>query len=201
MNDILNGYVRPDGTRELSAEEKMEKGRIAINTLARYRERKAANADSSELAGLNDTLQANMPYFGYGYIKDKAELVPYIPLCFYAFRVMVGLGAYFILLFAVIIFLLYKRDIQKYGYLLWLGVLSLPLAYIASEAGWIVAEMGRQPWAIQDLLPTCAAVSDISAGSVAVTFFIFLALFTTLLAVEVNILCKQIKKGPEYTAN
>ena len=162
VNDILNGYVRPDGTRELSA---------------------------------------NMPYFGYGYIKDKAELVPYIPLCFYAFRVMVGLGAYFILLFAVIIFLLYKRDIQKYGYLLWLGVLSLPLAYIASEAGWIVAEMGRQPWAIQDLLPTCAAVSDISAGSVAVTFFIFLALFTTLLAVEVNILCKQIKKGPEYTAN
>ena len=77
----------------------------------------------------------------------------------------------------------------------------MPLAYIASEAGWIVAEMGRQPWAIQDLLPTCAAVSDISAGSVAVTFFIFLALFTTLLAVEVNILCKQIKKGPEYTAN
>ncbi len=200
VNDILNGYVRPDGTKELSAEEKMEKGRIAINTLALYRKRKAASADSSELAGLNARLQANMPYFGYGYIKDKSELVPYIPLCFYAFRVMVGLGAYFILLFAVIIFLLYRRDIQKYGYMLWIGVFSLPLAYIASEAGWIVAEMGRQPWAIQDLMPTCAALSDISSGSVALTFFIFLALFTTLLAVEVNILCKQIKKGPEYTS-
>lgn len=200
INDILNGYVRPDGTKELSVEEKMEKGRTAINTLALYRERKAASADSNELAKLNTTLQANMPYFGYGYIKDRAELVPYIPLCFYAFRVMVGLGAYFILLFAVILFLLYRKDIQKYGYLLWIGVFSLPLAYIASEAGWIVAEMGRQPWVIQDLMPTSAAVSDISSGSVALTFFIFLALFTALLIVEINILLKQIKKGPEYTS-
>ena len=178
----------------------MEKGRTAINTLALYRERKAASADSNELAKLNTTLQANMPYFGYGYIKDRAELVPYIPLCFYAFRVMVGLGAYFILLFAVILFMLYRKDIQKYGYLLWIGVFSLPLAYIASEAGWIVAEMGRQPWVIQDLMPTSAAVSDISSGSVALTFFIFLALFTALLIVEINILLKQIKKGPEYTS-
>ena len=113
---------------------------------------------------------------------------------------MVGLGAYFILLFAVILFLLYRKDIQKYGYLLWIGVFSLPLAYIASEAGWIVAEMGRQPWVIQDLMPTSAAVSDISSGSVALTFFIFLALFTALLIVEINILLKQIKKGPEYTS-
>lgn len=76
----------------------------------------------------------------------------------------------------------------------------MPLAYIASEAGWIVAEMGRQPWVIQDLMPTSAAVSDISSGSVALTFFIFLALFTALLIVEINILLKQIKKGPEYTS-
>jgi cytochrome d ubiquinol oxidase subunit I len=61
-----------------------------------------------------------------------------------------------------------------------------------------VAEFGRQPWTIQDMLPTGVAVSDISSGSVALTFFIFLALFTTMLAVEINILLKQIKKGPEY---
>ena len=74
----------------------------------------------------------------------------------------------------------------------------LPLAYIASEAGWILAEMGRQPWAIQDMLPLNAAVSNIGSGSVATTFFIFLVLFTTLLAVEIRILCKQIVKGPDH---
>ena len=73
----------------------------------------------------------------------------------------------------------------------------LPLGYVASEAGWVVAEMGRQPWAIQDMMPTWVGVSDIGSANVMVTFFIFLALFSTLLAVEVNILRKQIKKGPE----
>lgn len=78
------------------------------------------------------------------------------------------------------------------------AIIMIPLAYIASESGWIVAEIGRQPWTIQDLLPVSAAISDIGAGSVATTFFIFLALFTTMLAVEISILMKQIKKGPEY---
>ena len=75
--------------------------------------------------------------------------------------------------------------------------LALSLAYIATESGWIVAEMGRQPWTIQDLLPTWAAVSDLNSGSSIITFFLFLALFTTMLAVEINILFKQIKKGME----
>ena len=74
----------------------------------------------------------------------------------------------------------------------------LPLAYIASEAGWIVAELGRQPWAIQDMMPTLAAVSDISTGSVALTFFIFLVLFTVLLVAELRIMCKVISN---HTSN
>jgi cytochrome d ubiquinol oxidase subunit I len=72
----------------------------------------------------------------------------------------------------------------------------VPLAYIASECGWLVAEFGRQPWTIQDMLPTWASVSDLNAGSVAFTFILFLILFTTMLAVEINILLKQIQKGP-----
>ena len=76
----------------------------------------------------------------------------------------------------------------------------MPLAYIASESGWLVAEFGRQPWTIQDMLPTWVSVSDIQSSAVALTFFLFLILFTTMLAVEINILLKQIKKGPEYSA-
>ena len=67
------------------------------------------------------------------------------------------------------------------------------LVYLASEAGWIVAELGRQPWAIQDMLPTVAAVSDISSSSVALTFFIFLVLFSVLLFAEIRIMCRVIK--------
>jgi cytochrome d ubiquinol oxidase subunit I len=71
------------------------------------------------------------------------------------------------------------------------------LAYICSQAGWIVAEVGRQPWAIQDILPVQAAVSKNETASVVLTFFIFLVLFTTLLIAELGIMRKVIKSGPE----
>ena len=64
---------------------------------------------------------------------------------------------------------------------------SIPLAYLASVSGWIVAEVGRQPWTIQDLLPTVASVSRINTGSLITAFFLFVVLFTTLL----------IRIGPE----
>jgi cytochrome d ubiquinol oxidase subunit I len=141
-----------------------------------------------------------MPYFGYGYIHDKSELVPFIPINFWAFRIMVGLGCLFILFFALVLFLVYKKSLTTLPHwAYWVAVIMVPLAYIASESGWIVAEMGRQPWTIQDMLPTWVAVSDLHSSSVITTFFIFLVLFTTMLAVEINILLKQIKKGPEYT--
>lgn len=201
VNDILNGgYTMPDGTTALSAEEKMERGRKAIGDLKEYRAimaKDASAANSPKVEQLRTSLKENMPYFGYGFVKERSQLVPFIPVCFYAFRVMVGLGTLFIFFFAAVMFLAYRKDLRKFRWLLWGGILLLPLGYIASEAGWIVAEMGRQPWTIQDMLPTWAGVSAVGSGSVMLTFFIFLALFTTLLAVEINIMLKQIKKGPE----
>ena len=164
-----------------------------------------------------------MQYFGYGYIKDKEDVVPPIAVNFWAFRIMVGLGCVFILYFIVLLLMVYdvpflsiftRRLLATIGLLpetaadakgitglpdwhYWAAILLVPLAYIASECGWLVAEFGRQPWTIQDMLPTWASVSDLNASSVALTFFLFLALFSTMLAVEINILLKQIKKGPE----
>ena len=193
VNDLLNGYTRADGKREPSAEEKMQRGRKAIATLAEYRKLKAANPGDKQLPRLAAQLKEDMPYFGYGYIKDRAELVPYIPVNFYAFRVMVGVGTLLLLFFLVIGHVAWRRDVAgSRRWLHWAAIAMLPLAYIASEAGWIVAELGRQPWAIQDMMPTLAAVSDISTGSVALTFFIFLVLFTVLLVAELRIMCKVI---------
>ena len=194
VNNLLNGYTRPDGQREPSAEEKMMRGRQAITALAQYRKIKAANDNDTRLPALEAQLKRDMPFFGYGYIKDRAELVPYIPINFYAFRVMVGVGTLLMLFFLIIGHMAWRNDITRpYRWLHWAALAMLPLTYVASEAGWIVAELGRQPWAIQDMLPTVAAVSNLSAGSVATTFFIFLALFTLLLVVEVSILCRVIK--------
>lgn len=81
--------------------------------------------------------------------------------------------------------------------LLRIGVISVFLGYIAQQAGWIVTEVGRQPWAIQGLLPVSVARSNLDSGTVAVTFFIFLALFAVMLIAEVKIMAKQISIGPE----
>ena len=78
-----------------------------------------------------------------------------------------------------------------------MALLTIPLAYIAGQAGWVVAECGRQPWAIRDLLPTSAAISKLDVGSVQTTFFIFLFLFTVMLIAEIGIMIRAIKKGPE----
>ena len=217
INDLLNGYTAPDGTVEPSVEEKMERGKEAIAALAAYRQ---AVKDGDDMAGeYYGALQENIQYMGYGFIKDKHDVVPYVPVNFWAFRIMVGLGCVFILFFAVMTLLSFKvpflslltrRLLAAFGLLpethadmhdisglpkwhYWLAIALVPLAYICSESGWLVAEFGRQPWTIQDMLPTWAAVSDLHSGSVIITFCLFLVLFTAMLAVEINILLKQIK--------
>ena len=190
VRDIIKGYPKADGTQEPSLKEKQERGRKAIQALKDFRAGKDKEANRK-------VLERDMKYFGYGYIKDADQLVPFIPVNFWAFRIMVGLGALFILVFTVLLFVVYRKDITRPRWLQMLGIALIPLAYIASESGWLVAEFGRQPWTIQDMLPTWAAVSDLSSGGIAFTFFLFLFLFTAMLAVEVSIMCKQIKKGPE----
>ena len=222
VNDLLRGYTLPDGTREPSADEKIASGRTAIAALQAYRQARAEGNDSAATQQLQ-LFRQNEKYMGYGYVNDKRDLVPYIPLNFWAFRTMVGVGCLLILFFGLVAVLAFRiplvsivtrRLLATFGLLPetqadmtasgtqpnWLAkaaILMVPLAYIASESGWIVAEMGRQPWTIQDMLPTWAAVSELNAGSVAVTFILFLGLFTAMLGVEVGILLKQIKKGPE----
>jgi len=224
INNLLNGYTRPDGKQEPSFEEKMARGQQAILALQDYRESKKQGASELVLSEQLSILNANMPYFGYGYMKNRRDAVPPITVNFWAFRIMVGLGCLFILYFAVLLLMAFRipwlsaitrrllaivcilpetqaddtnsiATLPKWHY--WFAILLVPLAYIASESGWLVAEFGRQPWTIQDMLPTWVGVSDVNGFSVALTFFLFLFLFTLMLCVEINIMLKQIKKGPE----
>ena len=81
---------------------------------------------------------------------------------------------------------------------LWIAALvCIPLVYIGGQCGWIVAEVRRQPWTIQGLLPVNVAISSLSAGAVKTTFFLFLAIFSLFLIIEIRIMVGAIKKGPE----
>jgi cytochrome d ubiquinol oxidase subunit I len=199
INNLLEGgYQLNNGTTALSANEKIERGRIAIKAYGDYRQ---AKKDKDEVAAVEARalLDENFSYFGYGYLNGPEDLIPPVGLTFYAFHIMVILGGFFILLFIIAIIFSFKDKFQNVRWLQWVCLWSIPLAYIASQAGWIVAEVGRQPWAIQDILPVSAAVSKLNTSSVQVTFFLFLVLFTILLVAEIGILVKAIKKGPNFS--
>jgi cytochrome d ubiquinol oxidase subunit I len=179
-------------------QEKIDKGKTAIDALAAYKRAKKVGNEQTASEQLR-ILKENYAYFGYGYYHghDPYELIPPVRITFYAFHTMVGLGTYFILFFALMLYFTIKNKIQDKKFWLKLAVWTIPLAYVAQEAGWIVAEVGRQPWVIQDLMPTIAAVSKIASENVIITFFMFLAVFTALLIAEIKIMLTQIKKGPE----
>ena len=194
INDILEGYTDSEGNRVLSADEKKERGDIALAAFKAYREN--METDPEAAADARKVLEENVEYFGYGYIKDKEDLVPPVWLVYWPFRIMVGLGCFLLLLMIVVLWAERKDRIASLTWLQWVALCSIPLVYIAGQAGWIVAEVGRQPWAIQDLLPVNAAVSSLSAGAVRTTFFVFVAVFTLFLAIEIRILLKAVRKGP-----
>ena len=201
INDIIDGgYTLKDGTTALSFEEKRMRGEKAIEALANYQIAKDEGRDD-ELASFEATLKENFAYFGYGYLDKPEQSIPNVPLLFYTFRVMVMIGFYYILLFAIVWYFNRKKTLMDNKWILYVSLWSLPLAYIAGQAGWIVSEVGRQPWAIQDILPVQASISSLEVESVITTFMLFLIMFTVLLIAEVSIMVKQIKKGPEEVAD
>ena len=180
----------------MGADEKMQKGRLAVDALESYKEAKKSG-NETQLVQSKVILDENMKYFGYGHIKKAEDIVPPIGITFYSFHIMVALGSWFTMLFAMVLFFATKRDILKYPLLLKASLWSIPLGYIASEAGWVVAEVGRQPWAIQDLMPVGIAATKIATTNVMISFFIFAVLFTILLIAEIKIMTKQISIGPD----
>lgn len=194
INNILDGYTTSNGEKVLSAEEKITRGKIAIEAFKEYRLLK--NTDETAAIAARETLDKNINYFGYGYIDSQEELVPPVDLIYWSFRVMVGLGGFLFILMLVVLWAEYKKRLTNMKWLLWVALFSIPLVYLAGQAGWIVAEVGRQPWVIEGLLPVKAAVSSVNVGAVQTTFFLFVAIFTLFLVIEMRILIKAIKKGP-----
>ena len=129
--------------------------------------------------------------------KAAWDTVPSVAPLYWSFRVMVALGMFFIVLTATFFVLSARRKLDAYPWLLKVAVASIPLPWIAAEAGWIVAEVGRQPWVIEGVLPTAAAVSSLGAKTLLLTIAGFVSIYTVLLVIEIKLMLGAIRKGPE----
>jgi cytochrome d ubiquinol oxidase subunit I len=190
------------------AQTRIKKGIIAYEALYKLRQSKG-NADPQTLA-LFDQHQSDL---GYGLLlkrytptvtnateeqisKAAWDTVPNIIPLFWSFRIMVGIGFALIALFATAFYLSTKRRIEQSRWFLKLALLSLPLPWIAAELGWIVSEHGRQPWAIEGILPTNLGVSSVSSGQVWLSLIGFVVFYTLLAIIDVFLMVKYIKLGP-----
>ncbi len=196
------------GIHELVDEMKgrIRKGIAAYGALVKFQ------ADRGDKAA-RAALVKDAPWLGYGLLLkrtvadptkateadiDRAAwaTVPDVPVLFWLFRVMVGLGFYFIAFFAGAFYLSARRRQDRYRPLLWLAVATLPLPWIAAEVGWVVAEYGRQPWVIEGILPTFLGVSSVSGATVLFSLAGFILFYTALAVVDVTLLVKYIRLGP-----
>lgn len=186
----FEGYVPGINDLKREGEEKMVRGKQALEAFRMYRETRETDSVAAAVHARN--LAKDVQYFGYGHITSTDQLVPPVPIVFWSFRIMIALGG--ALLLVMLLFLWYGRkkgDLPRW--LLHAGLWSIPAVYLAGQAGWAVAEVGRQPWIIQDLMPVSAAISELPTQNVALTFFIFLAIFTALLVAEIKIMTSVIR--------
>jgi cytochrome d ubiquinol oxidase subunit I len=188
------------------ARERIHSGMLAYQALTTLQ----ANPDDQRAEKI---LNANQENIGYGLLlkqytdevtqatpeqinKAAWDTVPDVFTLFWSFRVMVGLGLYFIALFATAFYLVQRRRLNK-RWFLWLALWSLPLPWVAAEVGWVVAEYGRQPWVVDGLLPTFMGVSSLSVSSVWISLSGFIFFYTVLAIIEVYLMTKYIRIGPD----
>ena len=195
----------------MRAEVRIREGIKAYDALQQIR---AAGSTQTVTQGVRDAFENNGQDLGYAlllkrYVDDPRQAtdaqiakaawdtVPQVLPLFWLFRIMVGIGMTLILLTGTFFVLSARRQLDKRRWLLKAAVWAIPLPWIAIEAGWLVAEFGRQPWVIEGVLPTAVAVSDLGITTLLITLTGYIAIYTVLLIVEMKLLLKTIRKGPE----
>lgn len=198
INDLINGIeltAEGDTVHTVSYAERIARGREAREALRDY-DSALTESDTAAAAQALERLDGNFRYFGYGYLDSPDQAVPPVGITFYAFRLMVCIGGLLALVIAVMLISAYRRPgWLRHKWLLIVAMACIPLVYVCSQAGWVTAEVGRQPWIIQDLMPVQAAVSAVRSSTVMLTFVLFALIFTGFLAAEIGIMLRQISRG------
>jgi len=197
------------GINELvdEAAQRIERGRIAYAAMQTLRRepgnaqaRAAFDANKQDLGyalllkrELADPAQANHADVQ----RAAASTIPNVPVLFWSFRIMVACGMYFIALFAYSFWLASQRRLDSSRRYLKIALWSLPLPWLAIELGWIVAEYGRQPWAIEGVLPTALGVSSVSSGQILFSISGFVIFYTALAVIDAMLMTKYVRRGPD----
>jgi cytochrome bd ubiquinol oxidase subunit I len=149
-----------------------------------------------------------LSYLAYGDFRARVvglddyppDLHPPVELVYYAYHVMVGLGTIFIAVMTLAVFLLWRGTLYRARWLLWVLMLAVPFPYIANQAGWVVAEVGRQPWVVYGLQRTADATSpNVSGGMALFTLLGFMGLYAVLGIVYLGLFAKIVNEGPVET--
>lgn len=198
INDLINGIsLTPEGDtiRTDSYAERIIIGKRAHEALREF-DHAMAKGDSAGMETAREKLRKDYRYFGYGYLNSPDDAIPPVAMTFYSFRIMVMAGGYLLLFFIIgVIASARGGRLWERRWWQWLSILSIAIVWICSEAGWVTAEVGRQPWIIEGLMPTRAAISAISSSTVQLTFWMFAIVFTALLVAEIAIMINQIRNG------
>lgn len=193
------------------AKDRIRNGIAAYDAVQQIR---ATSDPSAVPQSARDTLEKSGNDLGYAlllkrYVDDprKAtdsqieqaawDTVPNVPSLFWSFRIMVGLGFFFIALMATFFYLSARHRLDQYPWLLRVAMFAIPLPWIAAELGWVVAEFGRQPWIIEGILPTAAAVSSLGAFTVLTTLIGFIVIYSVLFVIEMGLMIHAIRVGPQ----
>ncbi len=188
-------------------EGRIRNGMIAYDALTKLKQDRS-NAE------LRATLDAHVADLGYALllkrytprvtdatdqqIREAAnDTIPDVLTLFWSFRVMVGLGFWFIILFGTVFYLNWRKTIATTPIVLHAALWSLPLPWVAAELGWIISEYGRQPWTIEGVLPTFLSASNVPASSVEASLVGFFIFYTALLCADLFLMRKYIGLGPQ----
>lgn len=196
------------GIKDLIAQasERIRSGIVAVTALQQLR----AGAYDAELIA---RFEAHKKDLGYGLLLKRyrddvsnaneadiaaaaRDTIPRVAPLFWAFRLMVACGFFMLLIFGVAFYQCVKRQAEHKKWLLRLSLYSLPLPWLAAEAGWFVAEYGRQPWSIGGILPTFLSTSAVDSSDVMLSLAGFILFYTVLLIAELYLMIHFARLGP-----
>ncbi|WP_035053955.1 cytochrome ubiquinol oxidase subunit I [Andreprevotia chitinilytica] len=187
-------------------EEQIRNGMLAYDALVKLRGGDKSDAVMQQF----DTYKGDL---GYGLLLKKYtpnvvdatpaqikqaahDTIPNVAPIFWGFRVMVGLGILFLFIFVASFWFLVRKNLAPQRWLLRLAVVSIPLPWVAIEAGWIVAEYGRQPWTISNILPTRLSASSLDASQLHFSLIGLIGIYSLLFIIEMYLMLKYIRLGP-----
>ncbi|MEO8838914.1 MAG: cytochrome ubiquinol oxidase subunit I [Herbaspirillum sp.] len=203
----LDGTVPGFDVLEQQATERIRNG---IPAVAALQELSAKPADVKALA----QFRAHEKDLGYGFLVQRyapdvtkateqqiataaRDTIPQVSVIFWSFRMMVAMGLAMLAFFVLATIFTMRHSVEHKRWFLKIAVWMIPIPFLACELGWLVAEMGRQPWTVYGVLPTWMSASTHSIGYMIFSLVGFLALYTVFIIIEMYLMLRAIRHGPD----